>query len=124
MNCALEEPDLMAEPTSRQLVTRLRAGQFSQAEDELAEEAPVALEYNGVSHAVMMATPRDLDDFALGFSLSEGIVGSAREFYGAEVEHGAVSHFYRSSYSRIAFACIPGLSSIRRPGQSGLGSAE
>ncbi|WP_192456319.1 formate dehydrogenase accessory sulfurtransferase FdhD [Musicola keenii] len=53
--------------------------------DWLAEEVPVALVYNGISHVVMMATPKDLESFALGFSLSEGIIESPREIYGMDI---------------------------------------
>ncbi|WP_422096053.1 formate dehydrogenase accessory sulfurtransferase FdhD [Variovorax sp.] len=55
-------------------------------EDTLAAEVPVALVFNGLSHAVMMATPQELEDFALGFALSEGILDAADDCRGIEVE--------------------------------------
>lgn len=54
-------------------------------DDSIAMEVPVALLFNGISHAVMMATPADLEDFALGFSLTEGLLHSPGELYGVEV---------------------------------------
>ena len=56
-------------------------------------EAPVALEFNGLSYAVMMATPTDLEDFATGFALAEGLAGSPADVTDlaiAEVENGWV----------------------------------
>lgn len=62
---------------------------LDQAEhDWLAEEVPVALVYNGISHVVMMATPGDLEAFALGFSLSEGIIERPTDIFGMDVVPG------------------------------------
>lgn len=66
-------------------VTRVVSGEREVCADHLAEEAPVALVYNGISHAVMLATPEHLADLALGFSLSEGILESPDELYDVEV---------------------------------------
>ena len=57
--------------------------------DQVAVETPVALVFNGISHAVMMATPADLEAFALGFALSEGLLTSRAECYGIDVVPGA-----------------------------------
>ena len=54
--------------------------------DWLADEVPVALVYNGISHVVMMATPKDLEAFAIGFSLSEGIISSPSDIYGIDMQ--------------------------------------
>ena len=57
----------------------------STGQDWVVEEVPVALVYNGIAHAVMMASPLDLEDFALGFSLTEGIISRPEQLYGVEL---------------------------------------
>jgi FdhD protein len=69
-------------------VTTWRAGVTLSQDDWLAEETPVALVFNGISHAVMLASPLDLEDFALGFGLSEGILETPGELYGVEIVPG------------------------------------
>ncbi|MCE5974701.1 formate dehydrogenase accessory sulfurtransferase FdhD [Sinirhodobacter sp. WL0062] len=55
------------------------------ASEVLAEEVPVALVYDGVTQAVMMATPSDLEDFVLGFALSEGLIEARSEIVRTEI---------------------------------------
>ena len=69
-------------------VQRLSNACLKETEDKIAEETPVALVYNGISHVVLMATPQDLAELALGFSLSEGILEKAGECYDIEVKTG------------------------------------
>lgn len=60
-------------------------GMGAPAEEAVAEEAPVALLFNGVSHVVMMATPLNLSELGLGFALSEGLLEEASQCYGIDV---------------------------------------
>ena len=56
------------------------------AEEEVAVEVPVALTVNGISQAVMLATPADLEDFALGFGLGEGWFTTRHELLDVEAQ--------------------------------------
>lgn len=78
----------MIAPLRQVAARRLRADGMDAITDQVAEETPVALLYNGVPHAVMMATPADLAELALGFSLTEGIVASAADCELVELRQG------------------------------------
>lgn len=61
------------------------AGILRHGERMVPEEVPVAFSYGGTTHAVMMATPADLEDFAVGFSLNEGIIAKPEDILAIEV---------------------------------------
>ena len=82
---AEDKPAALDAAVKRSVERYNRDDAMSADEDFVSNEIPVALVYNGISHAVMMATPKDLQTFALGFSLSEGIIASIDECYGIEV---------------------------------------
>lgn len=71
----------------RRPVQRWRGGSMQPLDDHVAEEVPVAFVYNDVPFAVMMATPADLEDFARGFALSEGIVASPGDVAIEGIQH-------------------------------------
>lgn len=67
-------------------VNKWQRGESVSAEEKVAQEVPIALVYKGISHVVMMATPHNLEELALGFSLSEGIIDSVDQFYGVDID--------------------------------------
>lgn len=70
-------------------VTKWQNGELQNLDDDLIEEVPVALVYNGISHVVMMITPQDFEDFAIGFSLTEGIIEQTSEILDIEIAEQA-----------------------------------
>ncbi len=79
-----------------------RSGSKRTVEREWVPEAPVALEFNGLSYAVMMATPADLEDFARGFALTEGLAKRSED-----VERIATVEVPKG-FHRQGFASWPG----------------
>lgn len=79
-------PDIIPSPATSCEVTvqRWRDGEIERVVDYVAEEVPVALVYHGVPHVVMLATPANLEDLAVGFTLSESIVDSRAEIQSVE----------------------------------------
>jgi FdhD protein len=75
--------------SSEVAVERWSNGTLAATTDLVAEEVPVALVYHDVPHVVMLATPADLEDYGVGFTLSEGLVARMDEIRGVEVTRGA-----------------------------------
>jgi FdhD protein len=88
--------------------------------DDIAEEVPIAFVYNGISHAVMLASPSELEDFALGFSIAEGIVENKSDVYDIEIIHQTNGIELQID---IASACFQSLKDKRRNllGRTGCG---
>jgi FdhD protein len=104
-------------------VSGVLAGTPFEAQDWVAAEVPVALVFNGISHAVMLATPSDLEDFALGFALSEGILSSPEQLYSVDEEGNEASTLGISLQLRVASAAFDSLKQRRRSmsGRTGCG---
>ncbi|QWW67494.1 formate dehydrogenase accessory sulfurtransferase FdhD [Rhizobium sp. WYJ-E13] len=77
----------MTERSTRTAVTEVarKGGIMTRGERIVPEEVPIAFSYGGSSHAVMMGTPADLEDFAVGFSLTEGIITDRSQVAGIEL---------------------------------------
>ena len=74
-----------AGPLLRLQATRRRDGQPTEGVETIVEETPVAIVYNGIPHVVMMATPQDLEDFTLGFSITEELIRTPSDLERIEV---------------------------------------
>jgi FdhD protein len=96
-----------AQPVAVELgVERWRRGTLTRERDLVAEEVPVALVYHGVPHVVMLATPADLEDYAVGFTLSEGLVAHPDEIRGVEVSLGPESAEVRITVAWERFSAL------------------
>lgn len=85
-------PEALAGNTPHALrdVVRVRGPQASATHDDIACEQAVALEYNGISHAALMASPEHVEELALGFSFTEGIIESPADVLDLDVETTAL----------------------------------
>lgn len=119
MNAA--EPFLEAPDATRRLpASRCAREGVEEGSELVAEEVPVAFSYNGVNHAVMLASPLDLEDFALGFTLGERIVRSARDVYDIEVDYTARGIAVELRIASGAMARLKG-TRMARLGKTGCG---
>src|ERR1700737_2818166 len=100
---AFDEINNLPSSVARCRRTASRAGQLVLGQRLIPEETAVAFVYNGSSHAVMMATPSDLEDFATGLSLTDGVIQSVEDISDLEMvnsDHGQRSERRRERSQR------------------------
>ena len=105
-------------------VTSRRAGRTLAHDDWIADEVPVAVVVGGIAQAVMLASPNDLEDFAVGFACTEGIVERAEQIYGIETRPTEVDGARAIElHLDVATACTVRLKERRRAlaGRTGCG---
>ena len=117
------EQAVRTSPTGQRSYSVWRSGACGQGhpeEDQVAQEVPVALELNGISHATLLLTPADLEDFAYGFSYTEGIIRSAQDLYDLDIIERPQGLVIQAT---IASACLNQLKLRRRnlAGRTGCG---
>jgi FdhD protein len=99
---------------------RWEDGRRTEQDERIVEETPVAIVYNRIPHVVMMATPADLEDFALGFSLTEELIRSPQD-----LEHLDIQRYSRGVeiQATVAERCAAGIAERTRrlTGRTGCG---
>ncbi|MZI92645.1 formate dehydrogenase accessory sulfurtransferase FdhD [Vibrio sp. CAIM 722] len=105
---------------SKPMIRYQQGNDGQQEEDALIQETPVAIEFNGVAYTVMMCTPMDLEEFAVGFALTEGIIDQLKDVHDVDIEqqdNGITVNV------RIANRCVDRLQQKRRSlaGMTGCG---
>jgi FdhD protein len=88
-------------------VDRWQGNTHTVQQDYIAEEAPVSLIYNGTPHVVMLVTPTNLEDFALGFSITEGIIESPSELLSCHVYNRSNGIEVRLEIPEARFCQLP-----------------
>ncbi|HZF16089.1 MAG TPA: formate dehydrogenase accessory sulfurtransferase FdhD [Steroidobacteraceae bacterium] len=98
---------VLLDATTRQVtVRRWRDGADQTTVDEVAEEAPIALTYHSIPHVVMLATPADLEDLAVGFTVTEALVATVKEISSVDVIHSPDAIEVRIGVASARFAAI------------------
>ncbi|MEE9355137.1 MAG: formate dehydrogenase accessory sulfurtransferase FdhD [Methylococcaceae bacterium] len=87
-------------------VDRWQGSSLSQFEDFIAEEVPVSLVYNDIPYVVMLATPTNLEEFSLGFSITEDIITNQDELLKTKIYHHTDGIEVRMTIAEDRFSCL------------------